>query len=154
MRERIDGVLRVLVVLCAMGLIFAFYRPWVTGPGGGVSAPQLRQTLEGPHKFLSLFKKDSRISRNHALAPYLYVIPVSAGGAALWTLWPAAPVLPGFIVGGLAVGGALYLREEVTHIPFHRESEGVGLTLRLGYVLMAVSTLRILTRKKSGKRKR
>lgn len=154
MRDRLDGGLRAIVVLCAAALIFAFYRPWVIGPGGGLPASELRQALDGPHKFLSLFKKDSRISRNHELAPYLYAIPVSAGGAALWTLLPAASAWPGLVVGGVAVVGAKYLRNEVVHIPLHREGEGVGMTLRLGWVLIGVSAMRFFTRRSAAKRRR
>jgi hypothetical protein len=147
MRAQIDKGLRALVLLCALGLGLAFFRPWVMSPGGGVAAPQLRETLQGPQKFLSFFNKNNRLSRNHALTPYLWSIPIGAGVVGVIALLPAGPALPGLLVGAMTAGEAAYVRQEVKGIPFHHEGPGVRLTQRLGYFLTLLSLVRFFTRR-------
>ncbi len=143
MRAKFDFILRILIALCAAGVIAAFFQPWVKGPGGPVSAPHLRETLEGPHKLLSLFKQDNRVSLNYRLAPYLWALPASAGMTLVLTLIPGGPALPALVTGGVAWVSTAYFQSEVRQMPFHREGPGVGLTQRLGYLLLLFSVLRI-----------
>lgn len=151
MRAKFDFILRVLIALCAAGVIAAFFQPWVKGPGGPVSAPHLREVLEGPHKLLSLFNQDNRVSLNYRLAPYLWALPVSAGTTMVLTLIPGGPALPALVTGGVAWVSSAYFRSEVRQMPFHREGPGVGMTQRLGMLLLLFGVLRLLLRRK-GKR--
>jgi hypothetical protein len=147
MRSRLDTGLRIMVALGCLALAFAFFQPWIQGPGGPISAPHLRENLEGPHRFLSLFSGETAVSRNYALAPWLWAIPAAAGLALLFAAFPHSPAWPGGLCGLISIAAALYLRREVAAMPFHREAWGTGLTLRLGAVLLALSLLRTFTRR-------
>jgi hypothetical protein len=146
MRATLDGILRVLTIVCACGVLYGYFQPWVMGPGGGVPPARLRETMEGPHKFLSLFNKDNHVSRNYALAPYLIAVPIGAGLAGATTLLPGPTHWVGIAASIVCVASAKYLRSEVKEMPFHKEGLGAAHTEKLGYILFALSVLRRWTR--------
>jgi|GEM_PF-4617893 len=145
---------RIIIGICAVALIAVFFQPWVRGPGGGISAPRLRENLEGTHHFLSVFKKKNRVSHNYAIAPWLWAIPGTAGVTLVAAAIPIFPLWPGFLAGGAAIGASRYLQAEVERIPFHRAAEGPGRTERLGYVLSVFTAMGMVTRRRTRRSRR
>jgi hypothetical protein len=130
----------------ALGLFLSFFSPWLRSMGNPVSAPEIRDLLAGPHRFLSSFHAGSRISADYRLSVFLWAVPIAAAGILIaialrrYHNWMAAAA------GGLAVAAFYFLRHEVAGFPFHRLAWGSYLALGLGIALLVSALGRILSR--------
>jgi hypothetical protein len=132
--------------ILALGLFLSFFSPWLRSMGNAVSAPEIRDLLSGPHRFLSSFHAGARISADYRLSLFLWAVPIAAAGILIaiasrrYRNWMAAAA------GGLAVVAFAFLRHEVEAFPFHTLAWGAYLALILGIALLACSLGRILSR--------
>jgi hypothetical protein len=147
------ALLRWIEAACAGLLLWSCFLPWLSVMGTPVAAHRIREQLEGPHRFVSFFARDSRISFDYSISLWLRVLPFAAAAVLLASLWQRArrPSLPGAalqVSGGVLCGlGALiaylYLRSEAGDWPFVHLAYGSRLAALTGAALAAASSLRL-----------
>lgn len=130
----------------ALGLLVGFFFPWLRSMGNPVSAPEIRDLLAGPHRFLSSFHAGSRISADYRLSLFLWAVPIAAAGILVAIALRRYRNWMAIAAGGLAVVSFCFLHHEIEGFPFHRLAWGSYLALTLGIALLASALGRILSR--------
>ena len=155
-RKVLQGLLHIRMlrwgqVLLSLGLIVAFSQPWVTGLGGPASASQLQERLAGPQKIVSLISRKNRVTKVYHLAGKIWMLRFAEILSAVGSLWPSFTGWPGLLVGLSATGIAHWTESEIKSFPFQKPGWGMELTYGLGWLLSALSGVRIL-RERFGKK--
>jgi len=148
MLSKIETLLRGLTALVALGVVFAYFQPWVLGPFGAIPASKLEAQLRGPGRFLSLLDSKNSLARDVQLAHYLYLVPTAAAITAITIPFAFGPAVIPLLAGSAAVIASTQVRNKVQDWPFHREGAGVGLAYRCGWILIVLSLLIWVTRRR------
>lgn len=138
--------LRWLDASLALVLLWSFFLPWLSFLGTPVAAHEIRERLRGPHRFISAFTENSRVSLDYSLSIFLWAVPAAAALVLAACLLPQlrrAQVGAACLAGLAGTAAFLFLRIELRGYPFQRLEEGAWLALAAGLGLMTVSAIRI-----------
>lgn len=128
--------------LLAAGMLLSFFAPWLYSLGAPIRAHEIRERLAGPHKLLSVFTADSRISENYRMSIFLYAVPLASAlvliliGMRRYRPWIGA------LAGASGVAAFLFLRGEVAALPFHRLAWGAYAAMGAGAGLLAAPAVK------------
>lgn len=136
--------LRLLDGALAAVLILSFNMPWLSFLGSPVKAHEIRERLRGPHRLVSAFTDDSRISLDYSLSILLWIVPCAAGLVLVLVLARGGNAWSSLAAGAAAGAAFLFLRFELRAYPFQRLEEGAYLALAAGAGLLLVGALRLL----------
>ena len=132
--------------LLAAGMLLSFFTPWLYSLGAPVMAHEIRERLAGPHKFLSAFTRNSRISEDYRMSIFLYAVPSAAAlvliliGLRRYRPWIGA------LAGAAGLAAFFFLRGEIATLPFHRLAWGAYAAMGTGVGLVVSPAVRIITR--------
>ena len=132
-----------LEALFAALLLFSFFRPWLYSMGVPVAAYQIRERLAGPHRLISTFTTNSRISQDYDFAIYLYAIPLCAVTLLLLLFIRRYQGWMGCLAGTIAIAAYFFIRSEAASLPFHRLAGGPYLALVSGIGLVLLPSYRL-----------
>lgn len=135
--------LRILEGALAAAVLYAWTLPWLAFLGSPVRPGEIRERLRGPHRIVSAFTSDSRISLDYALSAWLWAVPCAACIALAFRLLRRRTAWPALAAGAAAVSAFLFLRIRLRAYPFQRLEDGAWLVLAAGIGLLAVGALRM-----------
>lgn len=134
-------------------LLLAFFLPWLTIMGASVSALGIRDQLEGPHRLVSAFTRESRVTFNYSISLWLKLLPLATATLLIPALWRrarlnpwarAARPLAAILCGAGAVAAFFYLRSEAAAFPLVDLAYGAGLAACAGAALAAIAAARMV----------
>lgn len=150
-----------LEAILAAGLLVSFFLPWLSFLGAPVPAHRIRETLEGPHRLLSAFTRNSQVSLDYSLSLFLWAVPFTAASVLVLALLRRSRAWAGFsafavasplasLAAGLAaVAAFLFLRVELRSYPFQKLEEGAWMALLAGLGLLASFAARAVSARRN-----